>query len=93
MTTETVKSFVTLTGFGEVELPEQTLADAIAFERHFGVSATAMEAPKMEYVAFLMFRQAGRLKLSGFPTDFDAFIELVEEIRVVEPDGGESDPS
>lgn len=86
-------TYVKLKGFEEAELPETTIGDAVAFERHFDRSAEELgSARRMEHVLFMLWRQARRLPQFA-DMSFDRFVEDVEEMRDANAEVGPKDPS
>jgi hypothetical protein len=59
------------------------LADLVAVERHFGISAAALNTPdaRTEWTLFLIWRILGR---SGETRQFEEWLESVETIDALE---------
>lgn len=77
-------------------------ADLVAFERKFGISASAL-APdedgtstvRYEYMTYLIYRAMIRIEAIPQGTDFDAFLDKLEDFNSVddEPEAGSPDPT
>jgi len=63
---------------------------AIQFERHFDVQATALQmAPRLEYIAFMAWAAARRAGVA-VPADFDEFVNVLDDIEVIEAPKGKA---
>lgn len=76
-----------------------SIKNTVAFERHFNVSAQVLTmAPRVEYLAFMAWTAAQADGLD-VPSDFDGFLDVLDDLSVVEDsdetaanptDGGQS---
>ena len=67
------------------------VADLVAFESHFNVSAELI-GDRVTYSLFVAWRMARRADPTIMETDFDAFVELVEDL-IGEEDAPATDPT
>ncbi len=80
--------FVTADGTFTVDIG--SIKNAIAFERHFDTPATILTMrPRLEHIAFMAYAAA---KDSGIsvPDDFDAFVDELQDIEVIDAEGTEA---
>ena len=80
--------FVTTDGTFTVDIG--SIKNAIAFERHFDTPATILTMrPRLEHIAFMAYAAA---KDSGIsvPDDFDAFVDELQDIEVIDAEGTEA---
>lgn len=80
--------FVTADGTFTVDIG--SIKNAIAFERHFDTPATILTMrPRLEHIAFMAYAAA---KDSGIsvPDDFDAFVDELQDIEVIDAEGTET---
>jgi hypothetical protein len=70
-----------------------SIKNTVAFERHFNVSAQVLAmSPRVEYIAFMAWTAAQSAGIA-VPDTFDGFLDEVEDIEVVEGDGGAPNPT
>lgn len=90
---------ITATVAGEIrEIPDPSLADLVAFERHFGISSTAL-APqegetsdvRMEWIAFLAYRGLVRIGAVDKAATFDEVLEQIEDFQLDEDADADTD--
>jgi hypothetical protein len=75
-------SFTTPAGSFTVDIA--SIKNTIQFERHFNVSAQVLQmAPRLEYIAFMAWSSAVSKGLP-VPDDFDEFLDVVEDLQVVD---------
>lgn len=68
------------------EIPKSTVADEIAFERKFGLSAARLASdPHLEWLAFIVWNQIKR-KGTEVP-EFDDFVNQIQDLRVEVEEG------
>lgn len=78
------------------EIPDASLSDLVAFERHFGVSSEIMAdeaTPKrVEWIAFLLYRGLIRSGVLPKETSFDDAVEMIEDFDTLQEEGDEVTP-
>lgn len=77
------------------DIPESGLADLVAFERHFGLSATVLDASnggeiKVEWIAFVIYRGLLRAGVFAAGTSFDDGVEQIEDFDIVSEEDAQS---
>lgn len=87
----------------QFELPSAGIADMVAFERHFGLSASALapeegeeQNARLEYMCFLAYR--GLRKLGALPPGEggkaipfgDEFLDGIDDFEVIDEDDDEA---
>lgn len=61
-----------------------SIKNTVEFERHFNVSAQVLSmSPRVEYVAFMAYTAAQSAGID-VPDTFDGFLDVVEDLQVVD---------
>jgi hypothetical protein len=80
------------------EIPEASLSDLVAFERHFGITSTVLSpdegesgSMRMEWIAFIVYR--GLIRLGAFEktASFDDVLDQIVDFEMLDDEGDETE--
>jgi len=84
---EAVSGNISFTAKGITHVVDiSSIKNTVAFERHFNVSAQVLAmSPRVEYIAFMAW-SAAKAKGIDVPDDFDGFLDVVDNLEVIDTD-------